>query len=437
MRKLLFSSLAGLLAGSSLVVAQDPPALPPPVAPPALQQASATEQPAVPPSAALSNIPPAPLSGAPNVACDPPDIGSGTFAPHSRVYFSAEYLLWWLKDGGTPGLVGAAPPGTASGTDLPAGAIQTLFGSPVSNINYKERSGLRLTAGFWIDPEQTWAIEASYFRLEKANAHFDRVSTGAPVIGPLFFDPVANRQVLLFLADPGRLTGLEDVRASGRLWGAEGNARWQACSLFSDRIDLFLGFRYLDLDESLQILSNTLFAPDLGGRNITWFDSFKTRNQFYGPQLGFTSDYRVGRFFANLTGKLAVGDMHENVDILGGALSVNVVPAPTFESHLGGILAQPTNIGSHGKDRISVIPELTLNLGVDITERARVFIGYNFLYINNVARPGDQIDGVDGRQVQFTSTFDPTVHATRPALVSVHNTDFWAQGVNVGLEFHY
>jgi hypothetical protein len=53
-------------------------------------------------------------------------------------------------------------------------------------------------------------------------------------------------------------------------------------------------------------------------------------------------------------------------------------------------------------------------------------VGYTFLYISSVVRPSDQID----RSVNIAPP------NTRPAF-SFHATDFWTQGVNLGLEIRF
>ena len=45
------------------------------------------------------------------------------------------------------------------------------------------------------------------------------------------------------------------------------------------------------------------------------------------------------------------------------------------------------------RDRFAVLPEFGFDVGYQLTSRWRSFIGYNFLYISDVARPGNQIDG--------------------------------------------
>src|SRR5262249_61083084 len=58
----------------------------------------------------------------------------------------------------------------------------------------------------------------------------------------------------------------------------------------------------------------------------------------------------------------------------------------------GGLLALPTNMGGHTRTVFSVVPELGLNLGYQLTDHIRIFAGYTVLYWTHVARPGQQID---------------------------------------------
>jgi hypothetical protein len=58
----------------------------------------------------------------------------------------------------------------------------------------------------------------------------------------------------------------------------------------------------------------------------------------------------------------------------------------------GGYFAQPTNIGDFHRAVFAVVPEIGLNVGYDLTGWMTAFFGYTFLYTNNVARPGNQID---------------------------------------------
>ena len=89
------------------------------------------------------------------------------------------------------------------------------------------------------------------------------------------------------------------------------------------------------------------------------------------------------------------------------------------------------------------MPEITLNLAFKITERTRVFVGYDFLFLSDVARPGDLID----RNINTTRTpvgtalgaagVDPTPPGAAGPNFAFRNTNFWAQGIQFGLEFRW
>jgi hypothetical protein len=78
-----------------------------------------------------------------------------------------------------------------------------------------------------------------------------------------------------------------------------------------------------------------------------------------------------------------------------------------------------------------------LNFGYQLTQGIRPFFGYNWLYLSNAVRPGNQID----RAVNPTQNplFVPPGTLTGPAapLANFRTSDFWAQGFNLGVEFRY
>lgn len=127
---------------------------------------------------------------------------------------------------------------------------------------------------------------------------------------------------------------------------------------------------------------------------------------------------------------------NQTIDIAGNQL----ITAPNGQqrSFNGGLLAVPSNIGRHTRDQFSVVPEVGVKLGYQFTDHLRVFVGYNFLYWTNVVRPGDQIDPVlNVAQIpNFTIGNQAASQTVRP-IVPFRNSDFWAQGINAGLEFHY
>ncbi len=103
----------------------------------------------------------------------------------------------------------------------------------------------------------------------------------------------------------------------------------------------------------------------------------------------------------------------------------------------GGLLALNSNIGRFHKDHFSFVPEIGMNVGYQLNDNIRVFAGYNFLYWTGVLRPGDQIDrALDVTRIPNFPVAAAPVSGLHPS-VPFKTTDFWATGVNVGIEFRY
>jgi hypothetical protein len=358
---------------------------------------------------------------------------------------SADFLLWTIKDSRTTPLVTTSPVGTPQSM---AGVLGTgaavLYGGP--DIENEEFKGGRFTAGAWLDPCKTIGLEASFMFLGRRNNYFLAGSSGTPILARPFMDAggFENAQLIAF---PGVISGSVVVDSQSSLWGAEGNLRCHAwcCCLCGGtfRADLLAGFRFLELKEKLTI-TELLVVPDgsvvpraPGPATILVQDSFRTHNQFYGGQIGADTEYHYGRWFAGATAKVALGTMHEVVTING---FTTLTTPSVVTTAAGGLLAQPTNIGQYSHDRLAVIPEVGLKLGYQVNDHVRVYVGYDFLYVNNVVRPGDQIDRVVNvtqiPNITSPPSGEPVRGIPRPSF-NFKDTDFWAQGFNVGLEIRY
>jgi hypothetical protein len=129
---------------------------------------------------------------------------------------------------------------------------------------------------------------------------------------------------------------------------------------------------------------------------------------------------------------VALGGTIEQLRVNGGTFT-------NFASAPGAYLAQPTNMGAMSQSQFAVVPELNLNFGVRLNPWASIVVGYSFLYVSSVARPGDQIDRVinPSQAPAITGNFAGNLSGpARPAL-NIRDTDFWAQGLNFGLQFRY
>src|SRR5262249_43914626 len=165
------------------------------------------------------------------------------------------------------------------------------------------------------------------------------------------------------------------------------------CGKCGPHVDLLAGFRYAQLDEGLTVREdlNVLAAPaPIGGSTIELADEFGTHNRFYGGPIGARAAANTGRVFVNVVGKVALGGTEQTVGINGTTV---ITPAGGARSaQPGGLLALPTNSGRFERSEFTVVPEVGLNVGLQVTNHLRAYVGYNFLYWSSVARPGDQID---------------------------------------------
>jgi hypothetical protein len=434
------SSLAALVLGNSLGWAQTP--APADSQPPAYYDgpppsATVTDGPYHPISNTAVDVRPASLP-APEATTPGPgpgpanpvwtEVGCGRDA--DRLWVQAEYLLWWMTDNRIPVVVGALPAAlaTVNPADLPTGAITPLFSG--DNLNFGSTSGIRFTVGGWIDEDQHIGLEGSSFVLDRRTINFTALGNGDPVVGPVFTDVTNGRETIITPVEPLQARELAHVSVSERLWSAEANVRSRLAYFGRSPLEVFAGFRYLDLDDRLSIFTSTDF---LGIGTSSQADIFQTRNRFYGGQIGASFDLNERRWSLTMQGKLALGGMSEAVDIRGSTVDVFNGAAP--QAFVGGVLAQQGNIGHFTHSQFVAMPELTVNLGYQVTRLFRVFVGYNLLYISDAVRPGQVIDVVNPRFIHDLIVTNP-VNINRP-VPQFESTDLWVQGLNFGLEFRY
>jgi hypothetical protein len=374
------------------------------------------------------------------------DSGSG-----DRTWARVDYLLWWVKNAPLPvPLVTTGDPNVGFdpnnvNTVNTAGAIgqpgtQVLFGD--NSIKFPSFSGMRLTLGGWVEEPEFFGVEGSGFVLERLSHSFAAASdkAGNP---PLYFpilSAISGAERAIPIADQLRaFSGIVGVNSNLQLWGADLNGLFYLFGNSSLEVTLLAGFRYANLKENLQIDNAT---TDLTFNNVTILnDSFGTTNQFYGGQIGGRLAVHRDRFSLDITSKVALGLTHQAVDIQGEITQPgpNPLVPPGLGTFPGGLFAQPSNIGKRSADQFAALPSLELQLGYAITQRTRLFAGYDFMYWSQVVRPGNQID----HSVNLTqnAVLDPNgvgrlVGPAEPAPL-FNRSDFWAQGIHFGVEFRY
>jgi hypothetical protein len=465
---------AGQLFGQSFDGASTPP---PPLthegfsAPPSPQPpgdssinpyADAPSGPSGPGNSGLPGYPP-PLAGPPPGYAPPPVYGPPPgygplplYAPPPIVFFPAfspdpprfwlrsDYLVWWTKGAPLPPLVTSG-----SASDPVPGAL----GQPNTSIAYGDgsadlgaTSGWRLDVGGYFDSHETWGIQSVFIILGKQEAGFDGFSdqSGNPLITRPVVNANDNTETSYADALPGLLSGGVSVTSKSQFLSWELNGLRKIFQNDHWRLEGLAGFRYMNLTESLEIDDSvapltsgalTFLGQPVDTSSVLFdFDRFKTTNNFFGGQLGGRLTWTTGPFSIESVTKLGLGGTTERTEISGGTSVVNGSGA--VSSAPGGILATTANIGSYSQSKFSFVPEQDLNLNLAITPYISARLGYSFIYWTNVVRPGDQITRVVSPTLVPSDAAYATGGPNEPGNL-FHTTGYWAQGLNIGLDFHF
>ena len=188
-----------------------------------------------------------------------------------------------------------------------------------------------------------------------------------------------------------------------------------------------MGFRYFNINEAFELNDAIINITPNSVVNVR--DNFSTKNNFYGMQIGARDRFDYSKLTLDVSAQVALGINHQSLAING---QTNINNQKIVQ--LIGLFAEPSNIGTHKNNSFAVIPELRIKLVYNINQHITPFISYDCLYINNVIRPGQQID----RNINLSQNrlIGGTGVLSGPAYPAVrfNSTGMWMQGVSAGLE---
>lgn len=387
-----------------------------------------------------------------NGECPPYGDGAGAHGPgalwfdvnnHYKWWVTGDYLNWWMKGNYLPPLVTTSPLGTDQTLAGVLGQPNTsiLFGN--ERVNTDMRNGARIQAGCWLVDGEFIGIESHYYALATETTRYSADSNfsadpNSQILARPFYNLALQEQDSLVLAYPDflivgiptTLNGDVDISSASNVQSAGLGLRHLLHIDFvrDQRLMVNGGYRFFRLDEDLRI--NSDIRPDGGiflpGTVFSSYDSFVTHNQFHGGYVGLLHDWRKGRFSLKSQVQLAMGNMHEVVEINGQQTIFDGISTTTIE---GGLLAQPSNIGKHTRDQFVLIPEVEFTFGFQVTSWLRTTVGYNFTYVTRVLRPGNEVDLV-------INPNQPGADPARPE-VRFNGTDLWLQGITSGAEIRF
>ncbi|MCS7271548.1 MAG: BBP7 family outer membrane beta-barrel protein [Gemmataceae bacterium] len=383
--------------------------------------------------------PVSPLATLTSAVMDPPS-SFGT----ETVWISASYLMGWLT---RPKL--ATPLVTQGDT---ADARPGALGQPGTRILYGDEQfrfgNLHgLTAEIGVNLNDSIYLEGRGFVFWPQHTRYTVASdaNGAPFIARPVFDTLTSSEGSYRTSTPNQIVGYTTIDARQQIFGYETHLRYNLKLTPYLDVDWLLGYRRLQLEEDLRIfdflqptagsitfLGTTIAAPN----TVSDFDRFKTINQFNGVNLGGRFRWQSGYDWLAFQGyyKVALGVTNQTLKIDG--LSVADTTVGRF-AEVGGILAQPTNIGVHKRSEFGVIPELGVGLVFLPTRYVRLHAGYSALYWNNVIRPTSSIDRrVNPAFVPTDTNYGIANPGNFPSVV-FKSESLWLQTINFGLELYY
>jgi len=346
--------------------------------------------------------------------------------PGDRIYAKVEYVYWFLRQGRMPPILTTGS--AASGGVLGAPDTRIVYGGDRLESRHFDRFiGARPTLGFWLDRDNTTAIEVGAFFLERDSTYFKAVSDGSVLLARPFFDPDGTPKSEIIagpLPGGGVRTGAINGYSRVEVFGQEANLTILLTEDANSRCDLLLGARFLQMRDRADSTATGWLLPD----KTTLFgltDHFRAGNQFYGGQAGLRGEHRLGNWFVNGRGVGAVGGTNQLLRAYGTRI-VHTPAARTVETF--GLTTQPSNTGRFSRVILDGVCELGVNAGYQPKEWLRIYAGYTLLGWLNPVRAGDQIDLV-------VNTNQPA-GAARPA-IPFKEDFFWAHGFNVGLEVRW
>jgi hypothetical protein len=311
---------------------------------------------------------------------------------------------------------------------------------PLDRVNNEFRPGFRLSGGAWLTLDRSVGLEGDFFFLRNSKKGLTAASdaNGNQILARPFINAVSGIDDAILVAYPGVQRGAIDVQSESFVIGGGTHALLNTWEGPNGKINLLAGYRYFGLFDEVSIKEDTTAlsaaaTPLATGEHLQALDRFRTFNHFHGGVLGIAGERRLGLWFLAARASIALGGVRQVVDISGRTVVTPFGGAPTATAI--GRFALPSNIGRYQQTTFAVLPEVSIRGGLQLTESARLYVAYNWMYLSNVARAGEQIDP------RINPIFRPPVTllpGEQPPLYSGFRTsDYWLQGLSFGMEIRF
>jgi len=346
-----------------------------------------------------------------------------------RVQFTADFIYWYLEGPRTPPLATSAPLGSSAIVGQPGTEI--LRGDDRLQCRFGGYNGFRIGSEWWSRGAPI-GLETNVAILERDSSNITIPWESTSTLALPYIDATTGQWKSYIVAgnspDYGPLSGSINVYSRIEFFDEDADFMWRLSEDENHRLVLLAGAHFLQMREILRTTGTSLELP-AQTTLLGVFDQFNTFDQFYGAQLGLKGAWRRGRFFIEGRGVVALGADAQTIATKGD----RVLNTPAVRTQTDyGLYVLPSNSGTFERAQFDVVTEWGVNVGWSFNSRVSCHAGYTLLTWNNPVRPGDQIEPVNLSQVAPGGL----VGAIKPTIP--FRTDiFWAQGLNVGIDFRW
>lgn len=358
-----------------------------------------------------------------------------------RWWLTGEYLLGYTRPSNLPTLVTGGPSSSLGIIGRPG--TQSLFGGEQDMGGI---SGGKFSGGLFLDACRAYAFEWGVFFLPTQKTTFTAGPNTAEVLSRPFFDTNLQTENARLVSLNGQFNGTVAAEFQTLFWGAEAGMAVRVLETSTFSFDQLFHFRYYGLEEKVTVSDSTTAVPGGGslffngtalpnGATVNVTDFHSTINRWVGGAGGLRVNWTPGRWLMSLTGRLGVGAVYQKVTV-DGLTSVSGLGAPVAPIR-AGLLSAGGQVSRNSQFELSFAPEVNLRVGYRLTDHISVTAGYQYLYLTNVVRPGQQIQrGVNPTQIPSGQNFGAAGGPGNPQL-NIQSTDFWMHGLTAGLMFSF
>ena len=334
----------------------------------------------------------------------------------------------------TPPLLTSSSAGTAA---TQAGVL----GDPGTNVLFGGKDlgggflpGERIASGTWLNSSQTWGVEGSYVQLNRQAKSYTFSGDSTSILARPFFNVTTGQQDSLLVNDPGQQSGTFSANVASNLQVVDVLLRRNLNRGPELAVDLLGGYRFQQLNDHLELVNNLSFSGSQAafpaGSTIQQADRFDARNTFQGGVVGIATSFHHQSWDIDASLKIAIGQTHSHLDIEG--TTATIIPGQGSTFLPGGVLALPSNIGTQ-----DAINSRSSRSGHHVRLRSLAAVAGNHRLRPGVLEWRGTAGQADRPEHRSAAVSTPAVtNAARPEF-SLHTSDYWAQGLNLGLDFRF